>query len=342
MQLARNLFLSQDRSFHRKIQEILLATQIERRFTKEQILTLYANQIYLGHGVYGFEAASEFYFSKPARQLTLPEAALIVGLPKAPVNYSPISHPDRAIKRRNLVINAMLEDGKITAQVASDARNTPLSLRVAHDPNSQSPYFVEEVRRYLENKYGTDQVHEGGLRAYTTLDMLAGFGRSALPILGRAAPERWPLVIPAPFIPPALGGCGTERPHLPPLLSGDMGPRSAIRIFLLGEAPIPRSAVFIGRSTLCSPVGRCTPAFLTGVAVRWLFIGPFARCAPAFQFGREPIPYPELVLVLARALAEAVARLITGREKLRGGGAAALLPAFPPSLEATVGLMSSE
>jgi hypothetical protein len=173
-------------------------------------------------------------------------------------------------------------------------------------------------------------------------DMLAGFGRSALPILGRAAPERWPLVIPAPFIPPALGGCGTERPHLPPLLSGDMGPRSAIRIFLLGEAPIPRSAVFIGRSTLCSPVGRCTPAFLTGVAVRWLFIGPFARCASAFQFGREPIPYPELVLVLARALAEAVARLITGREKLRGGGAAALLPAFPPSLEATVGLMSSE
>jgi len=102
MQLARNLFLSQDRSFHRKIQEILLAIQIERRFTKEQILTLYANQIYLGHGVYGFEAASEFYFSKPAKQLILPEAALIVGLPKAPVNYSPISHPDRALKRRNM------------------------------------------------------------------------------------------------------------------------------------------------------------------------------------------------------------------------------------------------
>src|SRR5437773_2199623 len=91
-QLARNLCRSPDRSFHRKIQEALLAIQIERRFSKEQILTLYANQIYLGYGVYGFEAASEFYFSKPAKQLTVPEAALIAGLPKSPALYSPINH----------------------------------------------------------------------------------------------------------------------------------------------------------------------------------------------------------------------------------------------------------
>src|ERR1700744_5334640 len=134
MQLARNLFLSPDRSFHRKIQEALLAVQIERRFTKPQIFTLYANQIYLGHGVYGFEAASEFYFSKPAKQLSLDEAALLAGLPKAPGLYSPINHPDRAAKRRNLVINAMLEDGKITASQANDARNQPLILKLAHDP----------------------------------------------------------------------------------------------------------------------------------------------------------------------------------------------------------------
>src|ERR1700688_1890571 len=111
MQLARNLFLSPDRSFHRKIQEALLAIQIERRFTKQQILTLYANQIYLGHGVYGFEAASEYYFSKAARQLTLPEAALIAGLPKSALYYSPIHHADHALRRRTLVIDAMLEDG---------------------------------------------------------------------------------------------------------------------------------------------------------------------------------------------------------------------------------------
>jgi penicillin-binding protein 1A len=171
MQLARNLFLSPDRSFHRKIEEALLAIQIERHFTKEQIFTLYANQIFLGHGAYGFEAASEYYFGKPAKQLTLDQAALLAGLPKAPGLYSPINHPDRALKRRNLVINAMLEDGKITAKQANDARNLPIQLKLQRDPNSLAPYFVEEIRRYLENKYGTDQVHEGGLRVYTTLDM---------------------------------------------------------------------------------------------------------------------------------------------------------------------------
>jgi penicillin-binding protein 1A len=171
MQLARNLFLSPDRSFHRKIQEALLAVQIERRFTKPQIFTLYANQIYLGHGVYGFEAASEFYFSRPAKQLRLEEAALLAGLPKSPAYYSPITHPDHALKRRNLVINSMLEDGKITAPEATEARSRPMELKIARDPSSVAPYFVEEVRRYLENKYGTDQVHEQGLRVYTSLDL---------------------------------------------------------------------------------------------------------------------------------------------------------------------------
>jgi len=171
MQLARNLFLSPDRSFHRKIQETLLAIQIERKFTKQQIFTLYANQIFLGHGAYGFESASEYYFSKPAKKLTLDEAALLAGLPKAPQYYSPVAHSDRALKRRNLVINALLEDGKITAQQATDAKAKPIQLDVQHDPNSLAPYFVEEIRRYLENKYGSDQVHEGGLRVYTSLDM---------------------------------------------------------------------------------------------------------------------------------------------------------------------------
>ena len=121
MQLSRNLFLTPDRTFHRKIQEVLLAIQIERRFTKPQIFTLYANQIFLGHGVYGFEAASRYYFSKPAKQLTLEEACLLAGLPKAPGYYSPINHPDRGVRRRNLVINSMLEDGKVTAEQLNHA-----------------------------------------------------------------------------------------------------------------------------------------------------------------------------------------------------------------------------
>jgi len=190
MQLARNLFLSPDRSFHRKIQEALLAIQMERRFTKPQIFTLYANQIFLGHGAYGFEAASEYYFSKPAKQLNLEEAALLAGLPKAPQYYSPIAHPDRAQKRRNLVINAMLEDGKITATQAVEAKTKLVQLNVQKDPNTLAPNFVEEIRRYLENKYGSDQVHEGGLRVYTSLDMDLQKAANRAVLDGLAAYER--------------------------------------------------------------------------------------------------------------------------------------------------------
>ena len=190
MQLARNLFLSPDRRWQRKVQEAMLAIQIERRFTKPQIFTLYANQIFLGHGVYGFEAASELYFSKPAKQLTLDEAATLAGLPKGPSDYSPINHPDRAQKRRNLVINALLEDGKITATQANDARSAPLVLHLAHDPNSLAPYFVEEIRRYLEGKYGADQVHEGGLKVYTSLDVEMQRAANQAVLDGLAAYER--------------------------------------------------------------------------------------------------------------------------------------------------------
>ena len=190
MQLARNLFLSPDRSFYRKVQETLLAIQIERRFTKPQIFTLYANQIFLGHGAYGYEAASEYYFSKPAKQLKLEEAALLAGLPKAPQYYSPINHPERALKRRNLVLNAMLEDGKITAAQAADAKSKPVVLNLQLDPNALAPHYVEEIRRYLEAKYGSDQVHEGGLRVYTSLDTdLQKAARQAL-LDGLAAYER--------------------------------------------------------------------------------------------------------------------------------------------------------
>ena len=170
MQLSRNLFLSPERHFSRKIQEAILALQIERHFTKQQIFTMYCNQIFLGHGVYGFEAGAQYYFNKHAKDLKLEEAALLAGLPKAPVAYSPINYPDRALKRRNLVINNLLEDGKITADEAGRAKTAPLRLNIQPE-TSPAPYFVEEVRRYLEKKYGADEVHEGGLRVYTSLDL---------------------------------------------------------------------------------------------------------------------------------------------------------------------------
>jgi penicillin-binding protein 1A len=171
MQLARNLFLSSEKSYSRKIQEVVLSMQIERRFTKDQIFTLYANQIYLGRGTYGFEAGSEYYFSKHAKDLTLPEAALLAALPKGPEYYSPVRFPERALKRRNLVLSEMEADGKITAKQAEAAKAALLGLHLESPPNSVAPYFVEEVRRQLEKQYGVEQVHGAGLKVYTTLDL---------------------------------------------------------------------------------------------------------------------------------------------------------------------------
>jgi penicillin-binding protein 1A len=190
MQLARNLFLSNEKTFGRKFQEVILSMQIERRFTKNQIFELYANQIYLGRGTYGFEAGSEYYFSKHVKDLTLPEAALLAALPKGPEYYSPVRHPDRALKRRNLVLNEMLEDKKITRQQAEMAKAAPLGLRIEAPANSVAPYFVEEVRRQLEKQYGVEEVHGAGLRIYTTLDLdLQAVAKTAV-MDGAAAYER--------------------------------------------------------------------------------------------------------------------------------------------------------
>jgi len=171
MQLARNLFLSNEKTYGRKFQEILLAMQIEHVFTKDQIFAMYANQIYLGHGTYGFEAASQFYFSKHVHDLTLTEAALLAALPKGAEYYSPLNHPERALRRRNLVLAEMRDDGKITPAQEEAAAAMPLGLHIQAAPNSEAPYFVEEVRRQLEREFGSEEVHGAGLRIYTTLDI---------------------------------------------------------------------------------------------------------------------------------------------------------------------------
>ena len=171
MQLARNLFLSNEKTYGRKFQEILLAMQIEHVFTKDQIFAMYANQIYLGHGTYGFEAASQFYFSKHVHDLTLTEAALLAALPKGAEYYSPLNHPERALRRRNLVLAEMRDDGNITRAQEDVAVAMPLGLHIQAAPNSEAPYFVEEVRRQLEREFGSEEVHGAGLRIYTTLDI---------------------------------------------------------------------------------------------------------------------------------------------------------------------------
>ena len=171
MQLARDLFLSDERTASRKIQEAYLAIQIERAFTKEQIFTLYGNQIYLGSGNYGFEAASQYYFSKHAKDLNLTQAALLAGLPKGPVAFSPILNPERALRRRNLVLSEMESDGVITHAQAETARAAPLGLHITQPEGSVAPWFQEEVRRELDKQFGSEEVHEAGLRVDTTLDL---------------------------------------------------------------------------------------------------------------------------------------------------------------------------
>ncbi|MFZ3244242.1 MAG: PBP1A family penicillin-binding protein [Candidatus Acidiferrales bacterium] len=171
MQLAGGLFLNRsDRSFRRKTEEAMLAIQIERHYTKQQIFTMYCNQIYLGAGNYGFEAASESYFGKHVSQLTLPEAALLAAIIRGPI-YSPILHPKRALDRRNLVLDFMADNGKITKAQAKAAQQMPLGLNVTYPQNSTvAPYFVEEIRQKLEQEFGPEAVHQEGLRVYTTLD----------------------------------------------------------------------------------------------------------------------------------------------------------------------------
>src|SRR5580700_2821165 len=171
MQLAGGLFLNRaDRSLHRKLQETILAIEIERHYTKEQIFTMYCNQIYLGAGNYGFEAASEYYFGKRVAQLTLPEAATLAAIIRGPI-YSPIAHPERALARRNLVLSLMAHERKVTQPQAAAAAKEPLGLHVSSARNDFAPYFVEEIRQYLEHTYGTAAVHEQGLRVYTTLNV---------------------------------------------------------------------------------------------------------------------------------------------------------------------------
>src|SRR5229473_1996593 len=171
MQLAGTLFLDRsDRRMGRKIQEALLALQIERHYSKQQIFTMYCNQIYLSHGNYGFEAASEYYFGKPVGKLNVQEAALLAGLIRGP-SYSPILHPQRALSRRNLVLELMAHSGKITDAQSRQAIAQPMGLHLQAPRNTLAPYFVEEIRKYLESTYGTEMVHQRGLRVYTTLNV---------------------------------------------------------------------------------------------------------------------------------------------------------------------------
>ena len=170
-QLARKLFLTPEKSMERKIKEAILAIQIEKRYTKAEILTRYCNKMYFGQGAYGVEAAARLYFNKSAKDVDLDEAALLAGILQLPSRQDPVANPRNALRRRNYVLQRMAEEHYITPAAAEEAKQRPIVLRnnLSEQP-SIAPYFVEEIRKYLEEKYGAKQLYEKGLSVQTSLD----------------------------------------------------------------------------------------------------------------------------------------------------------------------------
>jgi len=173
-QLAKQVFLTPAKDFRRKVNEAFLAVDIEKNFTKDQIFELYANQVYLGHGAYGVEAASRLYFGKHAKDLTVPEAALIAGLIRAPMYYSPITHMDHAVARRNHVLRRMYDERYANKQQFQQAANAPIVLGTYKEEAPRvGAYFSEEIRQYIErsDKFGVENLYQRGLKVYSTLDL---------------------------------------------------------------------------------------------------------------------------------------------------------------------------
>jgi penicillin-binding protein 1A len=169
-QLSRMLLGTYDKTWDRKIKELLVTWKIEKRYSKSQILTLYCNQHYMGHGAYGVAAAADTYFGKTLKELTLDECAMIAGLPRSPRMYSPRLNPNAALARRNYILDRMLAEKMISPKLASEAKARPLVLRQRSRPTELAPYFVEWVRQALADRYTTDAIWRKGLRVYTTLN----------------------------------------------------------------------------------------------------------------------------------------------------------------------------
>lgn len=171
-QVTKSFFLTPERSYRRKIKEAILAYRIDKTFSKEEILFLYLNQIYLGHGAYGVEAAAENYFGRSVSELSLAECAILAGLPQAPSRYSPFRYPERAKQRQIYVLNRMVAEGFITNIQATEAINMKLDIKPRRNWYIEEvPYYTEHVRRYIEKKYGTETLYTEGLKVYTAVNI---------------------------------------------------------------------------------------------------------------------------------------------------------------------------
>ncbi|CUH94240.1 putative membrane protein [Propionispora sp. 2/2-37] len=169
-QLAKNMYLTQERTFTRKLNELFLAITLERKFTKQEILQAYLNQVYFGEGAYGVEAAAQVYFGKHASELSLAESALLAGLPRGPNIYSPYVDPNAAAERRSIVLDGMVNAGYITPEAAATARQEKIVLAGKKKRSIQASYFIDYIANQLVERYGANRVYRGGLKIYTTLD----------------------------------------------------------------------------------------------------------------------------------------------------------------------------
>jgi penicillin-binding protein 1A len=241
-QLARKLFLTDEKTWERKVKELLLAVQIEKRYTKQEIFTLYCNQMYFGHGAYGVEAASQLYFGKSVQDLAVEEAAMIAGILQGNARQSPYVNPAAALRRRNYTLDRMASEGFLTKTAAAAAKAKPIVTR--GDPARETtfaPYYLEEVRKHLESRYGAQQLYESGLTVRTPLDgRLQRIASHALDIglrkvdkrrtgFRRAQPNVRQGTVP-------LTAFRHERWQRP-LLAGDIVPALVERVDAAGTAP---------------------------------------------------------------------------------------------------------
>ncbi|MDP2643838.1 MAG: penicillin-binding protein 1A [Desulfobacterales bacterium] len=181
-QVTRSFLLTPERSYIRKIKEAILAYRIDKALSKDEILFLYLNQIYLGHGAYGVQAAAQNYFGKSVVELNLAECAVLAGLPQAPSRYSPFRHPERAKERQIYVLNRMVAENYITNIQATEAINTPLDIKPRRNWYIEEvPFYTEYIRQYIEKKYGPDQLYNNGLKIYTAVNIeMQKFAREAV------------------------------------------------------------------------------------------------------------------------------------------------------------------
>ncbi|MFQ5716108.1 MAG: penicillin-binding protein 1A [Nitrospinales bacterium] len=170
-QLSKTLFLSRKKTLNRKIREAILAIRLEQIFSKDEILEMYLNQIYYGHGTYGVEAAARHYFAKHVYDLTVAECALLAGLPKAPNHYSPYRNPKQSKKRRDHALQRMVSDNYITQKQKEEAVKTEIILGKTADKLNRAPYFIEYIRQFLEDQFGSSKLYRAGLNVYTTLNL---------------------------------------------------------------------------------------------------------------------------------------------------------------------------